>query len=56
MCLLDADIGIIMNSPGMVDKCRGLQLEVQDNGRISEVVEGGSGKRLYHMPNFNAIV
>lgn len=36
MCLLDADVGVIMNSPSMVDKCKKLGLHVQDNGRISD--------------------
>lgn len=36
MCLLDADVGVIMNSPSMVEKCEKLGLHVQDNGKISE--------------------
>lgn len=36
MCLLEADVGIIMNSPGMVEKCKKLGLHVQDDGKISD--------------------
>ena len=38
LCLLEADVGVIMNSPGMVDKMRALEVQVIANG---EGVAGG---------------
>lgn len=38
MCLLDADVGVIMNSKGMIDKCEKLGLRVLKG---SELIQKG---------------
>lgn len=56
MCLLDADIGIIMNSPSMVDKCRKLGLTVRDAADIPESLNDTSKTILYHASSFRALL
>jgi hypothetical protein len=55
MCLLDADVGIIMNSASMVDKCKKLGLQIQDDESIPKSLDEVSHKdKLYHVSDFHA--
>lgn len=56
MCLLEADIGIIMNSSSMVEKCQKLGLQVKEDGSISTNPETGPQKTLYHVRDFRTLL
>lgn len=57
MCLLDADVGIIMNSSSILDKCKKLGLQVQDNESLPKSQDAVSCKdKLYHARDFHSFI